>query len=183
MTEYPSLKTAKLTALVSFVGGTCILLLYYFSGDSSLLFLGYAYAAIAGLINLGVFIALLISAYKGTRNRKRIVLTCGLMLLNVPVLLFYCWFAIRLLNTMRVTFINTTQTELTDIKIVGCEPKTIERLKPGESQTVWIAITGDCSIDIEYSVNGKNETENISGYCTNDMGQKLTYKIGATLIN
>ena len=47
---------------------------------------------------------------------------------------------------MRITFTNSTQNKLTDIKIVGCETEYISELKPNESKTVWVEITGDCSI-------------------------------------
>jgi hypothetical protein len=62
------------------------------------------------------------------------------MLLNIPVILFYCWVAIILLDTMRITFTNSTQTTLTNINIVGCGGGHIDKLEVGESKTVWVDI-------------------------------------------
>ncbi|HWY38491.1 MAG TPA: hypothetical protein VNY73_08030 [Bacteroidia bacterium] len=100
------------------------------------------------------------------------------MLLNIPVTLLYCWGSIILLNTMRVTLVNSTSDELTDIKITGCETNYIDKLQLGESKTIWVKITGDCSINIDYLANGQRKEENVAGYVTNDMGQKITYRIG-----
>ena len=93
-------------------------------------------------------------------------------------MLFYCWVTTILLNTMRITFVNETSTTLTQIKIFGCEEKFIEKLDPGERKKVWVGITGHCTINIEFLSNGQKQTENVMGYVTNDMGQRVTHKIG-----
>lgn len=79
---------------------------------------------------------------------------------------------------MRITFVNETSSRLTDIKIFGCEEKRIDKLEPGEKKLVWVGITGDCSVNIEFNKDGKKESENVSGYTTNNMGQRMTHKIG-----
>ena len=78
---------------------------------------------------------------------------------------------------MRITFTNATQNKLTDIKILGCETEHIPELEPNESITVWVGITGDCSISLEYFENGILKTEIVAGYVTNGMGQKLKHQI------
>ena len=108
------------TAITSFLLGTLIFGLYFLSSSIGLLFVGYAFIAITGLINLGILIAILLKANKDKNNRTKLLTTCGLMLLNIPVMLFYCWVTIILLNTLRITFTNATQATLTDINIVGC---------------------------------------------------------------
>ncbi len=173
-----SIKSGKLVALISFIGGTIIFCLFYLTSDSTLLFLGYGYAFLIGLVNLGILVTLLTGAYRNASLRRNAFKTCFMMLLNIPVLVLYCYFSVILLNTMRVTFINTTQNEFTQIKITGCEPCQINKLAPGESITVWIKITGDCALDIDYIVNGIPQHETVAGYCTNDMGQKITFNIG-----
>lgn len=76
------------------------------------------------------------------------------MLLNIPVMFFYCWAALILLATMRITFTNSTQTTLTNINVIGGGGGHIDKLERGENQTVWVAITGDCSIGIDYLSGG-----------------------------
>lgn len=78
---------------------------------------------------------------------------------------------------MRITFTNSTQTTLTDINIDGCGGGHIDKLEVGESKTVWVDITGDCSIDINYLSNGQRNGETVAGYVTSSMGQKVNHKI------
>ena len=168
----------KRIALFSLLGGTLLISIYYVTTHWMLLFVGYAYILITGIVNLTVFIQLLIRSYNDKDNRNKTLITCGLMLLNLPVLIIYCWFATIIVNTMRITFINTMETELTEININGCQHKHIDKLAPGESKTEWIDIPNDCAIGIEYYSNGIRKSEEVSGYCTFNMGQKATYRIG-----
>jgi len=115
MTTQQHLKIGRLTALISFLLGTGIFGLYFLTSSSDLLFLGYGFIVLTGLINLGILVAILFRANKDRENRKRLLKTSGLMFINIPVMLVYCWVAIILLGTMRITFTNDTGTQLTDI--------------------------------------------------------------------
>lgn len=92
-------------------------------------------------------------------------------------MLVFMYVAMILIGTMRITFTNSTQNTLTIINIIGCETKHIDELKPNESKTVWVGITGDCSIYLEYLENGEIKKETVVGYATNGGGQKLKHKI------
>lgn len=177
MTTDRHIKLGRTTALISFLLGTVIFGLYYLTSAFELLFVGYGFIALIGLINIGILIAILIKARKDNENRRRLLRTCGLMILNIPVMITYCWVAIILLGTMRITFTNDTGTELTDINIIGCGGGQIDKLKVGESQTVWVSITGDCSIYIDYLSDGQRNEEVVAGYVTSSMGQKVNHKI------
>ena len=98
------------------------------------------------------------------------------MLINLPIMFLFIWFSLVLIGNMRITFTNSTQNKLTDIKIVGCETEYISELKPNESKTVWVEITGDCSINLEYLENEELKKEMVSGYVTSGMGQKIKHK-------
>ena len=178
MTTERHIKLGRQTALISFLFGTGIFGLYFLTSSFELLFIGYGFIALTGLINIGILISILVKANKDKDNRKKLLTTCGLMLLNIPVMLFYCWVAIILLNTMRITFTNATQTTLTNINIIGCGGGHIDKLEIGESETVWVDITGDCSINIDYLSNGQKKEESVAGYVTNSMGQKMKHNIG-----
>lgn len=178
MTTERHIKLGRLTALISFLLGTVIFGLYYLTSSFELLFVGYAFIAVTGIFNIGVLISILVKTTKDTIKRKKLFETCGLMLLNIPVMLFYCWVAIILLNTMRITFINSTKTALTDINIIGCETEHLDKLEVGQSKTVWVGITGDCSINIDYLSNGQRKEENVAGYVTKSNGQKMKHNIG-----
>lgn len=177
MTTQQHIKIGLLTALITFLLGTGIFGLYFLTSSSDLLFLGYGFIVLTGLINLAILVAILFRANKDRENRKRLLNTSGLMFINIPVMLVYCWGAIILLGTMRITFTNDTGTQLTDIKIVGCGGGHIDKLESGESKTVWVTITGDCSIYLDYLSNGQRKEEIVASYVTSSMGQKVNYKI------
>ena len=177
MTTERHIKLGRQTALISFLLGTAIFGLYFLTSSSGLLFLGYGFILLTGIINIGILIAILVRASKDNENRKRLLTTSGLMLVNIPIMLVYCWVAIILLGTMRITFTNETGTELTDIKIIGCGGGHIDKLEVGERESVWVDITGDCSIYIDYLSNGQRKEETVAGYVTSSMGQKVNHKI------
>lgn len=171
------IKLGLITALISFLLGTIIFGFYYLTSDSNLLFIGYGFIVLTGLVNIGILISIFIKAVLDKENRKRLLTTCGIMLLNIPVMILYVWIAMILIGTMRITFTNQTGTNITDINIVGCGGGHIDKLEIGESETVWVSITGDCSISIDYLSDGQRKEEQVAGYVTSGMGQKLNHRI------
>ncbi len=67
------------------------------------------------------------------------------------------------MDIMRINFVNYSQETITELKITGCQDKTIKKLEAGQSETVWISIKGDCTINIEYLLNGEQKKENVLG--------------------
>lgn len=177
MTTETHIKLGRQTALISFLLGTVIFGLYFLTSSFDLLLVGYGFIALIGLINLGILVAILLRVNKDKENSRRLLMTSGLMLINIPIMLIYCWIAIILLGTMRITFTNDLGTQLTDINIVGCGGAHIDKLENGESITIWVAITGDCSIYLDYLANGQRKGEIVAGYVTSSMGQKVYHKI------
>ena len=178
MTTERHIKLGRQTALISFLLGTSIFGLYYSTSSDLLLVGGYGFIILTGLFNLGLISTIVSKAIKDKENRKKLISTCGLMLLNIPIMVLYCWVSLILLDTMRITFTNPTQSTLTDINIIGCDTEHIDKLEAGESKLVWVAIKGDCSIDMDYLLNGQRKEEMVVGYATGLMGQKITHIIG-----
>jgi hypothetical protein len=172
------LTIGKITALSSFAIGTFIFTAYYFTSAIEWAMAGSLFIVIAALANLCVLILILVKLAQDRSRLKKTLLVCALMLLNIPVMLFYCVTTIVLSDTMRITFTNATQAEVTDIKVIGCEPESISSLRPGESRTIWVGITGDCALDIEYLSKGKLKRESVAGYLTSGCGSKMEYTIG-----
>ena len=164
-------------ALISFIIGTLIFGFYFLTSNSNLLLIGYGFIVVAGIANLMILIAILTKSNSDLANRKSLLKTGGLMLINIPIMFFFIWVSLVLIGNMRITFTNSTQNNLTDIKIVGCETEHISELKPNESKTVWVGITGDCSITLEYFENGELKKETVAEYVTSGMGQKIKHKI------
>lgn len=178
MTTKQYIKLGKRTSLYSFLIGTGIFGLYFLTSSFELLFVGYGFIVVTGIVNIGILISILVKAYKDICNRKKLITTSGIMLLNIPVMIIYCWIAILLTNIMRITFTNSTNKTLTNINVVGCGGGKISELKVGQSETVWVDINGDCSISVEYLSNGQHKNETVIGYVTTLMGQKMKYNIG-----
>jgi hypothetical protein len=173
------ISTGRTLAIISFLGGTAILLMFYYTDNTTGLgIIGLGYLIIICLINLIVLGLLLFNNFKYKERGKEVLKTIGLMLLNIPIAIFYCWLAIALLNTVRITFVNETSSQLDNIKIAGCENKRIDLLKVGQSKTVWIHIPNDCGVSISYKLNGQKKTEDVTGYVTNEGGYIMTFKIG-----
>ncbi len=177
MTSQKYISVGKITALISFIIGIIIFGIYYFTSDEHLLFLGYVFVIIAGIFNLIILLAILLRSQSDKAHRKMLLKTSGLMLLNIPVMIVCVWVATIVLANMRITFTNGTQNRLTNIRIFGCETENIAELEPNESKTVWVGITGDCSISIEYVEEGERKSEIVASYVTNGMGQKMKHNI------
>jgi len=167
-----------ITALISFLLGTAIFWAYYSTSDANWLFFGWGFVVVAGLVNLILLAVILKSSITDSRNRSKLLFTAVAMVLNIPVMLIYGWVTMGLLNTMRITLTNSTDDPITHINIIGCEPTHIDRLEKGEVTTVWVGITGDCSLNIEYMQNDSLKNEMMVGYVTSSMGQKIDYNIG-----
>jgi len=177
MTSKKHISVGKITALISFLIGILIFGMYFFTPKGELLLFGYGFVVLAGIVNSIILIAILIKSRSDKSNREGLLKTVGLMLLNLPIMFVCMWITMILIGTMRITFTNGTNNKLTDIKIIGCETKHIAELEPNESKTVWIGITGDCSIMVEYHKNRNLKSEMVAGYVTNGGGQKLNHII------
>lgn len=164
------------SAILTFLIASSIMFAHYngFHGD----FEGYGiiFIPIAFLINFSVLILILILA-----ERKKIkgpFRSIGAMLFNIPVAFFYIWFAMYLSSYFRVTVMNDTSSRISVIQIDGCDKKYINELEAGESETIWIKISSDCSLSIAYlDKNGKIKHDQIMGYLCTGMGRPEDFHI------
>ena len=171
-------KIGKLTALFSFIVGTILLLIYYQTMSVEFAVFSYFLLMVIGVINLAILVILIFRYYRNSINKKEELKTIGILLLNIPVVVFYFYIVVILTSLIRLTITNKTNTDLENISISGCEEKKIKLLKQNESETIWIKIPNDCSIDMIYKLNNFTKKENIFGYVTNMMGQKVEYRLG-----
>ena len=178
MTYFKKENIGKTTAIISLFIGTILIALYYFTYSPEILLAGYIYVILIVIINIAVFIAGLVEAFNNKILRKKLLKNNALMLLNIPIAIAYFWLAIFLLNTIKLTLINPTKTELTNLKITGCEEKVIEKMNPGERKTIWISINNDCNINLKFENKEQTKNEIIIGYATSMGGQKVEHKIG-----
>ncbi len=176
MTIKQYIKLGQLTAAISFLLGTILFGLYYQTSKDIFLFIGYPFILITGLFNI-VIVAILWQKRRQEESYTAVVKTIIIMLINIPVMLLYCSIAIFLLGTMRITLVNETDTILTEIEIIGCGGGTVGKLAIGEEKTIWVRITGDCSLSLSYQSEGLLQQKVLASYITSLMGQKVSYKI------
>lgn len=89
MTTEQYIKLGKLTTIVSFIAGTIIFILellnVYVCPSSNFFSYGYLSFEIILLINITILILLIIRMIKDKQNRKKLIYTSLLMLINVPI--------------------------------------------------------------------------------------------------
>lgn len=168
-------KIGFICALTTFLIATYIITAFYL-GEVNIIGNGLLFIPIAFVINLIVLILLHLSA-----KRKQIetpTLSINIMLSNIPIGIVYICFAFFLMSYFRVTINNDTRDSIFNIKLYGCDNKTISKLEPGESETIWIHLENDCSLNINYSIEKKIiKKDIIAGYLCSGMGQPETYNI------
>ncbi|PIY09245.1 MAG: hypothetical protein COZ18_08325 [Flexibacter sp. CG_4_10_14_3_um_filter_32_15] len=172
------IKIGRTLAMLSFLIGTAIFVMNYLISADSFLLIGYIFIVLAVVINSIFLILIFIKLSKEKQYKTQLIISAGMILLNIPVLLLYSWITSLLLNTMRIRFVNSTKETITELKITGCQNKKIKKLEAEKSETVWISIKGDCTITIEYLLNGEPKKENVLEYATTNTGHKMKYKIG-----
>lgn len=90
------INTSKLIAIISFVLGTCLVVVFFlFPKEFSILKLGLYYVGIATIVNALIFLLLLITALVYWNFRIRVFKTCGLLLLNIPIAIAYFFIVIN----------------------------------------------------------------------------------------
>lgn len=176
MTKQTLNRIGYATAGVTLVIASYIMFAYYhgFQGDyEGIGVLFFLIALVFNLVILGYI--LFISGRKGIKGP---FIGIYAMLLNIPVGIFYLWFGIYLHGYYRVTVINDTPTTVTSIRLTGCGNKAIRKMEAGESETFWIGINGDCSLNITFINHQKKQRKDVvAGYLTTGMGQKDEYHI------
>ena len=89
----------KSITLISFLLGTVLIGLYYFTVRQEFLLIGYILVTLLVIINIAVFIASLVEAIKNKPLRKKLLTNSALMLINIPVAYFYLWVIISLFSS------------------------------------------------------------------------------------
>lgn len=90
MQELKLIQTSRMTALISFIIGTSIFLTQLlFLNSIELWTIGLVYIGIASFINLTIVAALFVEMLLRPILAEELMVTVGIMLLNIPVVLIY----------------------------------------------------------------------------------------------
>jgi len=173
------LKFSKRLSIGLFCIGTLIMIVFAATLSATVAFVGYLFSGLSFCLGSVYFIILIINIARRKTDQSTGLKSIGILLINIPIAAFYVYLVMVLLNTARITFENTTGHDLSSIKIFGCGDKEINFLEAGESETVWIHIPSDCSLEINYVIEGQIKIETVASYLANSNGVIATYKIGS----
>lgn len=167
-------RLGNLTAAITMLLGLLFFIIFNFFSSQSTFHLFLWYVFVSFCVNIFVLMLLVLS-----KNRKSNLGTIGFMLINAPFVLFlFIWFIVITVNSLRVDFVNKTTSEITDIRIYGCESKHITQIKPGEVKTIWFRIDKDCSLTTNYLKDGERFQETIINSATNGTSGRGTFYLG-----
>jgi hypothetical protein len=141
-------RIGSVTALVTFLIGTIILVGFYYYPDGNFEDYGLTFIQYALVANIIILIVILSIAL--IRKMQKPIRGVVMMLLNIPYAVFCIWFAMYLYGFYRLTVVNDLLETYYNIEVVGCDYQRIPELEPGESETLWLKIQGDCSIKMSY---------------------------------
>jgi hypothetical protein len=172
------LKFATLISIASFLIGTLLLALYYFTMSDIVAQVGYSYIGVA-VLTCVIYLILVGFRFFSKKISGRTGLVCaGIVLLNLPVAALYLYFVMSLATTARITFENATGRDISHVSIGGCATEELGELKIGESKTVWVKIKSDCSLVLFYKIDREPKLETPFASLTHNAGMIATYKIG-----
>lgn len=86
------------SALTSFIIGTIILGLFIITRNDFFALIGWMYTPIAGIINLGILLYLIIELCINAGSRSEIAMSIVIMLLNIPFCAIYTQIGLNLLE-------------------------------------------------------------------------------------
>ena len=138
------IKRSLKVSLASFLFGTGLLVLFFFTNSDFFALTSLPIILILGVANLILMVRLGLKGLKEKENRRRVLLTGGIISLNIPVVFLYTYFVMVLFDTVTVRFKNDTDKTLTNILVTGCDERTIQDLRPGQTEIEWIPITKIC---------------------------------------
>ena len=172
-------KFAIQLSLALFVVGAIFLVLFAFNLSPFVVIIGYILAVMS---LLGTILFLVIFIVRGaTRKSDKTtrIKSILMMLLNIPMILGYVYLAGTLMTITRITFENATGSDLTSVRIYGCEENEITSLDKGETETVWFHSPYSCQVAIEYEIDGVAKKEIVTDFLTHKDIVTGKYKIGS----
>jgi len=87
--EIGIIKISRNLALISFIIGTLILILFYFTENLIIALIGFFYLLLAFVINATFLFGLIVKLFSKKSNKKQVLISIGIMLTNIPVAIFY----------------------------------------------------------------------------------------------
>jgi hypothetical protein len=163
------IRVLTLLGIVAMVG----VILNFFYRGSQLFSLGYL---VAGAFLFFCLVALVYIFMQRGHTEKvfsAVVLTVGLLLASGTLISVY-----GLEHAVRVTFVNSTDRPVSNIKLSGCITESLPEIPAGGSTTTWIN-NDECKLTISYLHNSNLYIRTIFNALPDSLqGQELTYDFG-----
>ena len=99
-TEFGIIKTSRNVALISFIIGTLILATFYLTENTGFAFIGLFYLFVAVVINLIFLIGLILKLVTKETDKKKTLISIGILLMNIPIVILYYNIAMYIIGTI-----------------------------------------------------------------------------------
>lgn len=93
---------SRKTAAVSFLIGTFIILYFYFTGHTSIIYFSLLFIVAAFLVNTFLVIKLIQFLFAKGTNKKSLYFTLFLLFLNLPIGYFYLMFGFSIYSHLNI---------------------------------------------------------------------------------
>jgi hypothetical protein len=173
MKNYPIVNVFGIyTAISTFILGIVLLFIYSLTYSPLFNVIGVIYLFIAIFVNLTI----LIFQVEGKK-----ILPALLILLNIPIGLFFFYLHGTIDNTLKINLINKTNCRIAKVEIINCSnSKHIDYIEIDEEYAFHNIINYNCTISMSYEINNQiiNDTiVEIRSYLDKDQ-HEIRYRIG-----
>lgn len=174
MTTPKIIQVVKYFTMLTFVIGTTLTALTYFSPSTSLENGSALYGLLFVCSTLILLIIVVVKAVSQKSSRRRFIIVAAWLLVSLSI--FYGCFLVwnYAVNTIIITITNNTGYEVTEAGIYGCFAQSWGHLPNGESKTVRFPANYDCAFAVTYKLNGNTKVELLP----RQMGVKNKYALG-----
>jgi len=88
---------SKCIALLSFIIGTTLFTLQLYNDELDLIYMGLIFMSIAIIVNTISLFILIFSVLKSNKQKSELLITIGIVLLNIPIAILYFYILIETL--------------------------------------------------------------------------------------
>lgn len=159
---YSYSKLCRYVAGVSFLGGLLLVILYFITDSSILLYAGLIYFGLAFAVNAFFFKRFVILSVQN-RYYSGFWQTILLMLGNIPIGCVCFLLAFKMIGVLLLTTKNETDKAVEDFRIDCYNLKPVSQIRPHQSKTIIIKLKGDCEGEVMCMYGGKERINSI-GY-------------------
>jgi len=162
------LTISTFTAILPLTIGSLIFWIWFFYPNNEFKLWGILTILISTPICIGGLMMTVFFKFKNKNNqpsRRKANRIFFIILLNIPFCFCYLSFASYLMDTERITIINDSENDITNINVFGAgDFISIALIEKGKTKTAWIHMIQEGSIRMTYKENGQDKTKQLESY-------------------